>query len=75
VDAGEPANVPASDVHYGIRMRIRDQGSAGAGTDAGTCRHIAINNTHYHNTHNNLWTTHWNQASTFCFALRWRFIT
>jgi hypothetical protein len=49
VDAGEPANVPASDVHYGIRMRIRDQGSAGSGTDAGTCRHIAINNTHYHN--------------------------
>ena len=29
VDAGEAANVPASDVHYGIRMRIRNQGSVG----------------------------------------------
>ena len=38
VDAGEAANAPLqSDVHYGIRMRIRDQGTTGGGTDAGTC--------------------------------------
>ena len=56
MDAGEAANVPASDVHYGIRMRIRDQGTSGGGTDAGTCSHIAINNTHYDNiSHHPYW--------------------
>ena len=50
VDAGEAANAPLqTDVHYGIRMRIRNQGASGDGTDAGTCSHIAINNTHYDN--------------------------
>ncbi len=38
VDAGESANAPLqTDVHYGIRMRIRNQGTSGSGTDAGTC--------------------------------------
>jgi hypothetical protein len=48
VDAGESASAPLqTDVHYGVRMRIRNQGATGDGTDAGTCSHIAINNTHY----------------------------
>jgi hypothetical protein len=56
VDAGDPATVPASDIHYGIRMRIRNQGASGSGTDAGTCSHIAINNTHYdHVSHHPYW--------------------
>ncbi|WP_157592720.1 hypothetical protein [Solirubrobacter soli] len=56
VDAGDAANVPASDVNYGVRMRIRDQGTSGSGTDAGTCSHIAINNTHYdHISHHPYW--------------------
>jgi hypothetical protein len=57
VDAGESANAPLqTDVHYGIRMRIRNQGTAGDGTEAGTCSHIAINNTHYdHVSHHPYW--------------------
>ena len=57
VDAGEAANAPLqTDVHYGIRMRIRNQGASGDGTDAGTCSHIAINNTHYDNiSHHPYW--------------------
>ena len=46
--AGESAKAPLqTDVHYGIRMRMRDQGESGDGTEAGTCSHIAINNTRY----------------------------
>jgi hypothetical protein len=56
VDAGEAAAVPPSDVHYGVRMRIRDQGASGSGTDAGTCSHIAIDNTRYDNvSHHPYW--------------------
>ncbi|HEY6888818.1 MAG TPA: hypothetical protein VI300_13590 [Solirubrobacter sp.] len=57
VDAGESANAPQqTDVHYGLRMRIRDQGTSGDGADAGTCSHIAINNTHYdHVSHHPYW--------------------
>jgi hypothetical protein len=57
VDAGQSANPPLqTDVHYGIRMRIRDQGTSGPGSDAGTCAHIAINNTHYDNvSHHPYW--------------------
>jgi hypothetical protein len=57
VDAGESANAPLqTDVHYGIRMRIRNQGTLGDGTDAGTCSHIAIDNTHYDNvSHHPYW--------------------
>jgi hypothetical protein len=57
VDAGNAPNAPLqTDAHYGVRMRIRDQGSTGAGTDAGTCSHIAINNSHYDNiSHHPYW--------------------
>lgn len=58
VNAGSSAN-PASlqtDVHYGVRMRIRNQGSTTDGTDAGTCSHIAINNSVYNNiSHHPYW--------------------
>src|SRR6185437_749011 len=44
VDAGESANNPLqTDAHYGVRMRLRNQGDSGDGTNAGTCSHIAIN--------------------------------
>jgi hypothetical protein len=37
-------------------MRLRDQGDSGDGTDAGTCSHIAINNTRYDNiSHHPYW--------------------
>lgn len=57
VNAGESAKAPLqTDVHYGIRMRMRDQGESGDGTDAGTCSHIAINNTRYNNiSHHPYW--------------------
>jgi len=57
VVAGAAANAPLqTDVHYGVRMRIRDQGTTGAGTEAGTCSHIAINNTRYDNvSHHPYW--------------------
>jgi len=44
VDAGDaPTGTLQTDAHYGVRMRIRDHNTTGAGTDAGTCSHIAIN--------------------------------
>lgn len=57
VDAGMSANAPLqTDVHYGVRMRMRDQGDSGDGTDAGTCSHIAINNSRYVNvSHHPYW--------------------
>lgn len=63
VTAGSSANtgVPGApllqtNVHHGIRMRIRNQGNSGTGTNAGTCGHIAINNTHYDNiSHHPYW--------------------
>jgi hypothetical protein len=57
VTAGESANAPLqTDVHYGVRMRMRDQGESGDGTEAGTCSHIAINNTLYNNvSHHPYW--------------------
>src|SRR5436190_4858718 len=57
VDAGDSANAPLqTDVHYGVRMRLRNQGDAGDGTEAGTCSHIAINNTRYNNiSHHPYW--------------------
>jgi hypothetical protein len=37
-------------------MRIRNQGDSGGGNDAGTCQHIAINNTRYDNiSHHPYW--------------------
>jgi hypothetical protein len=35
--------------HFGIRMRVREVGAIGPGIAAGTCQHIAINNTRYDN--------------------------
>jgi hypothetical protein len=57
VAAGQSAVAPLqTDVHYGIRMRIRNQGDSGDGTEAGTCSHIAINNTRYNNiSHHPYW--------------------
>jgi hypothetical protein len=57
VDAGSTANAPLqTDVHYGVRMRLRNQGDSGDGTEAGTCSHIAINNTRYDNvSHHPYW--------------------
>lgn len=57
VNAGDSANAPLqTDVHYGVRMRLRNQGDTGEGTEAGTCAHIAINNTHYDNiSHHPYW--------------------
>lgn len=57
VVAGATANAPLqTDVHYGVRMRLRNQGTSGDGADAGTCHHIAINNTHYDNiSHHPYW--------------------
>lgn len=58
VTAGSSAAAPLqTDVYYGIRMRLRDQGDSGDGGDAGTCSHIAINNTHYeHISHHPYWS-------------------
>ncbi|MGH7060795.1 MAG: hypothetical protein ACREFH_10435, partial [Stellaceae bacterium] len=39
----------AQDRHFAIRMKVREQGTAGPGTDAGICQHIAIDNTGYNN--------------------------
>jgi hypothetical protein len=47
VDAGEPAIVVDTDVHLGIRMMIRDQGTAVDGVPAGTCEHITVDNSEY----------------------------
>jgi hypothetical protein len=57
VNAGSTAANPLqTDVYYGIRMRIRNQGDTTAGTDAGTCQHVAINNTRYDNiSHHPYW--------------------
>jgi hypothetical protein len=35
--------------HFQIRMRVREVGTVGPGISAGTCQHIAINNTRYDN--------------------------
>jgi hypothetical protein len=57
VSAGSAPNAPLqTDAHYGVRMRIRNVGSAGDGTDAGTCSHIAINNSVYNSiSHHPYW--------------------
>ncbi|HEY1299330.1 MAG TPA: hypothetical protein VGF07_02470 [Stellaceae bacterium] len=39
----------AQDRHFAIRMKVREQGNLGAGSDAGVCQHIAIDNTGYDN--------------------------
>jgi hypothetical protein len=50
VTTGNPAKHPlVTDQYYGIRMRVRKQGDTGAGADAGTCTHVAIDNTLYDN--------------------------
>jgi hypothetical protein len=58
VTAGSSANAASlqTDVHYGVRMRIRNQGDTSDGVDAGTCSHIAINNSVYNNiSHHPYW--------------------
>lgn len=41
--------VMALNAYYGIRMRLRTVGDLTDGSDAGTCAHVAIDNTLYHN--------------------------
>ncbi len=41
--------VMALNVYYGLRMRLRTLGNLTDGSDAGTCAHIAVNNTLYDN--------------------------
>jgi hypothetical protein len=57
VMADASANTPlASDKYYGIRMRLRNVGDLGDGSDAGTCIHVAIDNTLYSNVaHHTYW--------------------
>ena len=57
VVAGAHASHPlANDVYFGIRMRVRNLGDASSEFDAGTCHHIAIDNTLYDNvTHQPAW--------------------
>ncbi len=57
VVAGASASQPlAEDVHFGVRMRVRNVGDAASEIDAGTCHHIAIDNTLYDNvTHQPAW--------------------
>jgi hypothetical protein len=55
--AGAHASLPlAEDVYFGIRMRVRNVGDPASEFDAGTCHHIAIDNTTYDNvTHQPSW--------------------
>ena len=55
--AGAHASLPlAEDVYFGIRMRVRNVGDPASEFDAGTCHHIAIDNTLYDNvTHQPSW--------------------
>jgi hypothetical protein len=55
--AGAHASLPlAQDVYFGIRMRVRNVGDPASEFDAGTCHHIAIDNTLYDNvTHQPSW--------------------
>jgi hypothetical protein len=39
----------AQDRHFAIRMKVREAGDVGLGTDAGICQHFAIDNTGYDN--------------------------
>jgi hypothetical protein len=57
VVAGAHSSHPlAQDVYFGIRMRVRNVGNPGSEFDAGTCHHIAIDNTRYDNvTHQPAW--------------------
>ena len=57
VVAGASASLPlAEDVYLGVRMRVRNVGDAASEFDAGTCHHIAIDNTLYDNvTHQPAW--------------------
>ena len=57
VMAGSSANTPlANDVYYGMRMRLRNVGDLTDGSDAGTCTHVAIDDTLYDNVaHHTYW--------------------
>ena len=55
--AGAHASHPlAQDAYFGVRMRVRNVGDPASEIDAGTCHHIAIDNTLYDNvTHQPAW--------------------
>jgi hypothetical protein len=57
VAAGGPVNHPLpTDMYFGIRMRVRQQGVPSSETDGGTCSVVAINNTLYdHVSHHLEW--------------------
>jgi len=57
VKAGASASTPlAQDQYYGIRMRLRNVGDTTDGSDAGTCVHVAIDDTLYNNvSHHQYW--------------------
>lgn len=57
VVAGASAATPlVQDQYYGIRMRLRQLGDLTDGSDAGTCVHVAIDNTLYDNvSHHQYW--------------------
>jgi hypothetical protein len=47
----------AEDRHFSIRMKVREEGDLGLGSDAGVCQHIAIDNTLYDDvTHHPAWS-------------------
>lgn len=41
--------------HFSIRMLVREQGTAGVGTQAGICQHVAIENTQYKSNNHPSW--------------------
>lgn len=49
IAGGAAAHPLVQDVYFGMRMRVRQQGVPGSETDGGTCVHIAIDDTLYHN--------------------------
>jgi hypothetical protein len=55
----------AHDRHFAIRMKVREAGDAGPGTDAGICQHLAIDNTGYDNvTHHPSWAGYTDPGGT-----------
>lgn len=47
--AGASSVAPAQDQHFATRMMVRQLGNTGNGSPAGTCHHIAVDNTLYDN--------------------------
>lgn len=58
--AGSSANTPLiQDQYYGIRMRMRNVGDTTDGSDAGTCVHVAIDDTVYDQVHHHQYWDGW----------------